>query len=267
MHLVNYFRTLPSRTQLCHLRHQVQRFVILFEGRTGSTYLQETLDWHPEIVCVAEGLPPLKESGVETQSQWARAVLTPPFVGTNRAIGFKTKLKDVLDPKRFALLLTERQCRVILMQRQNIVKAIVSEINARRLWETTGDWNLYNEKNRPPPPRIELEDFQTRLENRREREGRLRNYVDSLSLPTLELTYEDLLIDAEETFSRVFSFLGVKPAPILGKSGVRKATSDDLRIAIANFDELQSHYVGTGYEAMFDEVLIPVESEGVKGRS
>jgi hypothetical protein len=36
-----------------------------------------------------------------------------------------------------------------------------------------------------------------------------------------------------------------------------KATSDDLPGAIAKFDELRSRYIGTRYEQMFDEVVIP----------
>jgi hypothetical protein len=36
-----------------------------------------------------------------------------------------------------------------------------------------------------------------------------------------------------------------------------KITSDDLRAAIVNFDQLRANYVGTQYEPMFDEVLLP----------
>ena len=41
---------------------------------------------------------------------------------------------------------------------------------------------------------------------------------------------------------------------------VRKNINDDLREAVSNFDELRSHYVGTPYEQMFDEVLVSVQS-------
>ena len=39
------------------------------------------------------------------------------------------------------------------------------------------------------------------------------------------------------------------------KGSTVKVTSDDLRESIENFDDLREHYVGTEYEAMFDEVL------------
>jgi hypothetical protein len=78
--------------------------------------------------------------------------------------------------------------------------------------------------------------------------------VEDLVLPTLRLYYEDLLIDERTIFARVLSFLEVQPKPLQG--GTLKNTSDDLREAISNFDELRSHYLGTPYEQMLDEVLI-----------
>ncbi len=40
-----------------------------------------------------------------------------------------------------------------------------------------------------------------------------------------------------------------------------KNTSDDLRKVIMNFDELRSHYIGTPFELMFDEVLVPTKAK------
>ena len=43
----------------------------------------------------------------------------------------------------------------------------------------------------------------------------------------------------------------MKPEPLEGRT--EKATSDDLAVALENFNELKSIYAGTAYEAMFDE--------------
>jgi hypothetical protein len=77
---------------------------------------------------------------------------------------------------------------------------------------------------------------------------RLRDYVQRLDRPALELSYEDLAERHDETLDRALSFLGVPPRPCRGRT--LKATRDDLRAVIANFEELRGCVAGTEYEAM-----------------
>jgi hypothetical protein len=41
------------------------------------------------------------------------------------------------------------------------------------------------------------------------------------------------------------------------KATVLKITDDNLRNAIINNDELKAMYIGTQYESMFDEIVVP----------
>jgi hypothetical protein len=79
--------------------------------------------------------------------------------------------------------------------------------------------------------------------------------VNHLGLPLFRLCYEDLLGKKDESLERLFQFLGARPMSVRGQT--LKITSDDLRAAIVNFDQLRANYVGTQYEPMFDEVLLP----------
>lgn len=237
---------------------QVVPYVILFIERDGSTYLTSLLTAHPDIQGVYERLAVLKQQGASAAEQlgWARSFLQPPLVGRAAAIGFKTKLVDVLDQAGFARLLQEKRCRIIQMQRRNHVKAVVSRINARRLHEASGNWNLYKESDRMPPSAMDLGEFDQYLQERAQADQELNAYVQRLGLPTLKLVYEDLLRDREATLRSVFSFLRVRYIALTAKT--LKNTSDDLRDAILNFDELKNHYQGTAYAAMFDEQTLPV---------
>jgi len=239
------------------LRARVTPFVILFLERDGSTYLTSLLDAHPEIVAAYERFAVLRAEGATPAAQldWARAYLTPPLIGRARAIGFKTKLVDVLDPDGFARLLQDRDCRILQMSRRNHVKAVVSRINALRLHEATGNWNLYREADRLPPLEVDPTQFAEYLCERRRADAELQGYVDALGLPTLRLEYEDLLRDRSGLLRAVLEFLRVRPLELDGRP--LKNTSDDLRQAVANFDALRAAYVGTGYEAMFDERIDP----------
>jgi LPS sulfotransferase NodH len=238
---------------MLYFRHQVRRFVILMQGREGSTYVVEALDSHPAVRAAGERLPGLKEQGAHAQLQWVRRFLTPPLLGRSRAIGFKTKLVDVLDPGRFADMLVRMQVSVIWLQRRNLVKQVISWINARRLYEARGDWQLYDERDRLSPPTIGVEEFRRKLEKGEEQRRCTEAFVDGLPLPVLSVFYEDLLVDQQTTFEQTFRFLGVPYRPVQGRT--LKVTSDDLRQAIANFGQLRAQYVGTQYESMFDEIL------------
>ncbi len=231
------------------------RFVLLFMGRSGSTNLVEALASHPGIAARGEWL--FGKDG-DRQLRGARRFLTRPPQGEYSAIGFKTKLKDVRDPEEFAGLLREVGARIILMRRRNVIKQVVSRFNSHRLYEATRDWNLYDEEDRLPPATIDLTWFSGSLEEIEEEKRELESYVRDLGVPMLSLYYEDLLVDRQATLERVFSFLGVRFEPVWGRCN--KNTNDDLREAVSNFDELRSHYVGTPYEQMFDEVLVPVQN-------
>jgi LPS sulfotransferase NodH len=238
---------------MLNIRFRANKFVILFVGRTGSTYLQEMLDSHPQIRALGEGLAELKNNGAHQQLKWVEWALTPPILGRYRAVGFKTKLVDILDPQGFALILKKQRVKIIHMQRRNRIKSVISYFNAKRLWEHTEQWNLYSGYDRLPAFSINLEKFNEALINREKVEIELNEFVKMLSLPVLPIFYEDLLTQKNNVLSNINSFLGVETKQVISQT--KKATSDNLKAAVENFNELRSHFIGTSYESMFDEVL------------
>ncbi len=239
-----------------YFRFQVNRFVILFVERAGSTYLTTLLNSHPEIRCVTEKLDAIKQEGKGAQAQleWTDKYLTPPFIGSNRAIGFKTKELDILDQQGFQRILAQKNCRIIQLQRQNTVKAVISTINARRLHDKSGSWNLLKESDRRPPMEVDLDEFDQLIKLREKWDQDLEAYVQQLDLPTISLFYEELLEDEAVLVSKIFNFLEVPHQPVKGKT--IKNTKDNLREAIINFDELRAKYANSVYGPMFDEVLV-----------
>lgn len=236
-----------------YLRSQSTPFVILFVERDGSTYLTSLLISHPHIKAVYERFAVMKKKGNSGADQmaWARSFLTPSWIGRYGALGFKTKLVDVMDPLGFAELLQEVGGHVIQLYRQNHVKAVISKINARRLHERSGNWNLYDASNRMPPLRVPAEELDHLLFERSVAERQSNAYVERVNRPTLKIAYEELLLNRDETLNRVFSFLRVPSRPV--KAQTLKHTSDDLRDVLLNFDELRERHRDTDYGPMFDE--------------
>jgi LPS sulfotransferase NodH len=236
-----------------YFRFQVTRFIILFVERAGSTYLTTLLNSHPDIKCVTEKLDGLKiePDGKNAQLEWTNNYLSPPIIGPDRAIGFKTKQVDILDPTGFKKILQKKKCRIIQLQRKNSVKAVISTINAKRLWEKSGNWNLLKETDRRPPMVVDPDEFASLLELREKWDQDLNKLVGEIKLPTLKIYYEDLLEDENEFINKILNFIRVEHKPIQGKT--IKHTSDNLKNVIINFDELKRLYINTPYQTMFDQ--------------
>lgn len=237
-----------------YLRRSVTPFVILFEGRTGSSYLVTSLSKHPNVRAGWEELVQLKPLGHEAQTEWTRKALTAPLIGRFGAVGFKTKLRDIAAPMQFSQFLRERNVKIIHMQRRNRVKVAISEINCNVLHARTGNYNVYKKDDRLPPIRIEVPEFMSTLAMREQLDSDLKRFVDGLYLPTLDVYYEDLLLDEPGTLQTIYEYIGV--APRMTKGSSYKNTDDDLRNALLNFEELKAAVSGTPYEEMFDEVLV-----------
>jgi hypothetical protein len=242
-------------------------FVVLFQGRTGSTYLMEALDAHPAIRAGYEDITSSRweKKGGEAQVARARRLLLAdadewaarPFDPKHpaRAVGFKVKLRDVVALEAFGAMLHDVRARVIHLQRRNVVKLTVSNFNSQRIHEATGDWNLYERGAISESFHIPFELFDSALERVEARRRDLIEYVAALELPSLTLFYEDIVEHHDETVALAFAFLGVEAATVQGAAV--KATRDDLRTVLENFDDLRARYVGTRYASMFDESLVP----------
>lgn len=236
------------------LRRSVTPFVVLFPGRVGSTLLITALDEHPDVHADGERLDGMRERGAGRQLEWTDSFLRGPLVGHHRAVGFKTKLRDVLDPSGFRSILERHSARVVVLGRRNDVKHAVSRVTAKELHQSTNRWNRFSESEGVAAVTVDPERFERLLGQIERDKQAINEYVAGLSLPRLHLDYEDLLADRDAAFGRVLDHIGVERRPLTGAT--LKNTSDDLRDAIVNFDELRTRYAGTRYEAMFDEVVV-----------
>lgn len=233
-------------------------FAVLFQGRCGSTYLMEALGSHPDIRAELEKFEGL---GAAKQVSEIRRLLTRS--SPRAAVGFKNKLGDIREPAAFGAMLREVGARIICLTRRNTVKQVVSLLNAIRLNEATGDWNLYKPEDALGTFVVDVDQFDKRLQRYEREKQDLVAFVTGLQLPALFLYYEDILLDHDATMEMTLGFLGVREGHIAGSA--MKNTSDDLREVVTNFDELRGRYAGTRYEAMFDEVFVaPVTATSIR---
>lgn len=222
-------------------------FVLLFEGRTGSSFLIDSLQSHPEIEATGESLVRLT---AEEQVQWITSFFQQETPDHIKALGFKTKLRNIEDQENFKQLLQKFDVKVIHMQRNNLVKLAISRINARRLFDQKKQWNLAKGQEKLPPFELSLDDFKEALEFKTTLNSNLTKFIKTLEAPLLSITYEELIASNEIIFKKVQEFIGVTFHPLT--SNVAKNTDDNIRNVITNYDEIKAHYKGTAFESEFE---------------
>lgn len=228
------------------------RFVVLFEGRTGSSYLIASLQGIPGIKAQGEGLVGRKREGAGAQLKWAREAWTVPWITTVTAAGFKTKLRDVVDREAFARMLDAYEVKVIYMQRRNLIKTVTSMLRSRKLKEgKVNDYNAYGADQVLPAMEVSVDEFDRLLRYREDLDREMAGYVGRLQRPVMPLYYEDFFEDPEKGLKQVCRFIG---APYRLPRGERplKNTPSRLQDAITNFRDLKAAYAGTQYYEMFE---------------
>lgn len=212
----------------------------------------DMLNKHPQITARAEELVNLKDAGAQAQESWLLRLYNPkrPWI---KAVGHKTKLWDVVDIDRFRSILCDLNVRIIVLSRQNALKAVVSSIRSIELFERTGRWELVSENDRVEKTRVDPEDVIRRLKSWDFSVNQLDAFVASVSLPQLLIDYESLVGETESTLRKFGDFLEVKVVPErLMKSRIKKLTTDDLSQAVANYKELAEALRGTEYAHYLD---------------
>jgi LPS sulfotransferase NodH len=247
-------------------------YIIVFQGRAGSSYLVDALARLPGVVAggedIADMAPPsgsivrrlrwlVRPAPAETpaavQVEYARWFYGTPREGA-RAVGFKTKVKDIYDHALMGRVLNELEVRAIVLERRNLVKQAVSRLNAARLHEARGHWNRRAARSPLGPFAPDPEIFDLTLRRVAFAQEMLDAFVTYLGAPTLRLEYEDLVRDRTAWFASVCRFLGLPPAEPTSSLG--KNTPDDLRAVLVNVDVLRARYEGTPYAPQFDEVTV-----------
>ena len=171
----------------------VCKFILLFEGRTGRSYIADSLLFHKNILMFLEifsedhKIKSFKERQIKSVHQLKIAEKIFNLSNSKSgAVGFKTLFSDILDKKRFAELLKKNKVKIIHMIRKNTVKLVVSTINGKRLFDEEGVWNRLDRHKVLPPFNLDLAKLKRGIEHRELKEVLLKKYIKDLNLQTLK---------------------------------------------------------------------------------
>jgi len=224
------------------------KFVILFFERSGSSWLVDMLNSHPEISCLPEAFylnwdknagkigKPAYTKPEDIEQQLHRIYESPKA----QSCGFKfkypiqyNKYPDVVE----FLNANKETIRMIFLYRKNRLKGAISSQNNLRLRKLNKTSNLVGKDTDLEPLKLDIKKAINYTEWRERSDFNFFNWAKEFTHLHI-VTYENLLTDTFQSVADICSFLEVS-STYKPSSKIRKATPDSIRQAITNYDELQ----------------------------
>ena len=236
-----------------------QKFLMLFPGRTGSSYITEKLDAYPNVIMAGEILDYYYEEvddkkRVNQQIETIKSFYSQKYSANITALGFKAKLypghwtENSLGQLKDTLEFCKVN-KVIILLRKNEVKHAISALLSLNLKDK--GWNIMQELDMAKEECIDYVEFSEMLVNNRKQAREVLDFSKKLNASKLTIYYEETLENEEDLFRKIYDFLDVVYHKT--SSMIKKHVNDNLSLVVTNIKSLQSMYIGTPLENMFYE--------------
>ena len=236
------------------------RAIVLTSQRTGSVFLQQCLDSHPQVRCYGEillgygglsdRLPPAflkRHRRLRTLWQYVMsgAAIRPvrtmdrifESVPEADVVAFRVMYNQMDRDRRVAPYLTrDESLKVVHLVRDDAVRQYVS-LHLMHNQAKLGRYEAHTKSKLPPKP-LPI-DPQAALRGMRLFEQKKQEYRDRFSAhPMLEISYESMIEDGQMTADacdRLCGFLEVEPQQLT--ASIVKMNPSELSQMISNYDE------------------------------
>lgn len=244
-----YGRAVFKTTACC------SKFIILAQGRAGSSLLVDLLNSHPQMHCDSEILRyriPFLKMFLNGRSK----------INSHKTYGFKLKLNHLIDaqkitqPEIFLRDLQQAGWKIIYLERKNQLRRIISWYVAKE----RGDAE-YRIDQGPLKLQQVVVDSNRLVQDLEQKEAASNMEKEVLKdIPHLKICYEeDLLNEAlhQTTLNRIFDFLNLDAVPV--GTELQKICADSLNHIIANYDEMAQVIGQTKYAHFLTDEVSPVQ--------
>jgi len=217
-----------------------EAFVLFAEMRTGSNYLEDSLNAFPDITCYGEVYNPtflghhnrfeLFGYDMERREKDPLGLLNRMIEATDGIAGFRL-FHDHDDRVVDAVLPNRRIAKVILTR--NPLESYVS----RKIASETGQWRLTDMKNaRTAKIRFDAGEFDDLLDALIPFQDRLRHGLQVSGQTAFHIRYED--INDPEILNGLARYLGSAAEVEKTSQKLKKQNPSDLRDKVENYDEM-----------------------------
>ena len=236
-------------------------FIVLTTQRSGSTLFMRTLNGHPNIEVARGEIFSKKNKEIYSYKNYVKKMLKIRFLFYMGRKNLVCKYIDgLLSKKRngdlygFKLMYNQlfgelenwihnNQVYIIHLIRENTMKTIVSRISAKKR-------KLYHVKNNSVVKNIKIKiDPKRLIKNIEKVENEIIYYRKKFNYKRyIEVTYEGITNEKENTYRKVFEFLGVEILKELPCPPLKKINPDSLEEILINFDEIYYTLKNTEHE-------------------
>lgn len=221
-----------------------KNFVILFQGRSGSTYLCDLLNNHPDIKCDMETFGIGRRHGrihripKFDSPEKSLEYLNEFYSNNNKLVGFKYKFPHQINvyPEVFEFFkLKANIIKVIFLYRKDILRAAISAQNLLSVMKVTG---THYSKTDIDIPKLDIDiEYTIKFINKRRNHFYKYEKIAEKIFPHIyKVTYEDLLTNRNKTLANIQRFLEVPLKEL--KSEIRKNTPQNVSSFVNNYSDL-----------------------------
>lgn len=219
-----------------------KKYVVIFQGRSGSKYLHELMSLHSEIEAYTEVFHERKKR-YNSSSQVMRKL---DSLFSDKVSGFQFRFPRHFNEFPEVVKWMEENShdlKVIFLHRDNKLKAAISQENVKSLKEEYGRPHLRrNDERSSKKITVDVEQVVDQTLRREVLHKKYSRWVKS-KFDHLFISYEDLCDDRERELERLLEFFDLpkdKYLQVLGdyESNLVKAVSNHISDAVDNYDEL-----------------------------
>jgi LPS sulfotransferase NodH len=220
------------------------KFVVVTRSRTGSNLLISLLNSHKHINAQGEAFRRLNN---KTSLEIYNSIF--PLKSLYKCLGFKLFYYHPLDSDDnliWRLLEKDKNIKIIHLKRNNLLRVHVSRLIA----EKTDEWARIDNSNLNINKKVEVS-----LTNLMKDFNETKNHIINTEKlfrehNVLEVVYEDLINNQQETIDSILSFLNVKK--VILKSSLVRQNPEELKNLISNYDEVKNALIKSDYQYMID---------------
>jgi LPS sulfotransferase NodH len=238
-------------------RSQIKYFILLANGRSGSTCLLDLFDSHPQIATNPHTF--FDYTNLPTDFSQRKYAFSRKSI-----LGFKFRaqpddfIKDdhnINKARQGLQQLIEQKVSIIYLQRKNILKRALSKLVAQKELKKR-NYNLnFTKKERKHLEvnsfKIDLQELWETIKDCEKQEQFNQQVINQT--PCLKLIYEEDLLEEsshQNTLDKICDFLNLEHS--LAKTKYAKILPDKMQNYISNYDELKQEFQRTCYQQYLD---------------
>ena len=223
------------------------KFLIISDSRTGSTLLQNMLNFHPKIIAKGELFKVIENK--ESSEVWNS--IFRKYQKSIKYVGFKLFYHHPLkgDPGVWDIAKKDPSIIIIHLVRKNTLRSLISKkIGAKtRKWteNINADPISIDDKKVTIDP-LECEEYFIKIND-------YQNKIDQdfKHHRIISVTYEDLSYDRRDVIDNIYSKLELNK--FNRDSELKKQNPESLKDLVVNFKELTEYFEGTKWEQYFQD--------------